>query len=268
MGSAGLPEQIDSLEDVDERVHQFYDKTDNGYRLTKIDNLLSAKNREKEEKRRYKEMVKDYEDKLGHLSEGDIEELISLKESKKKEEQRKLEEKRQWEALKRQMEENHERQLSELRQEANKNWVLLEEYVRNDHLRRELENRNVTETGKDVIPQLVKDRVRLVLDDDGRPNLRFLDQHGSEIMVNGKNDDYTLDDFMEEISGRYDDLFLGANKSGTGAYISAKHSAKANKLPSNMSHKEKADFVSTHGEEAFKRLLMLDLAKKREARSA
>lgn len=265
MDEVTLPETLPSIDGVDRKIAQFYEQQDDGsYRLTSIEALLNAKRREKEEKRKFKQIAEEYQSKLGGLSDAEVEELISLKEAKKQEEVRKLEEKRQWEALKRQMEENHQKQIQESKSEAQRNWSLLEKYVREDHLRRALEERNATETGKQILPQLLKDRVKIATDDNGSLALRFFDEYGAPIMVNSKNEDYSLDDFMDEVYNRYDDLFLGANRSGTGATISAKHAAKTNKMPSTMSAKEKADFIGQFGEEAYTRLLQLDMQKRRQ----
>jgi len=264
--AAGLPEVIDDLEDVESKVQQFYDKQDDGsFKLTTIDGLRNAKNREKEEKKRYKELASNYEKKFSGFSDEEMEELINIRETKKAEEIRNLEDKRQWEALKRRMEENHTRQIKDIEEEKKRNWDLLEGYVRDDHLKSALSERGVSDTGRQLLPKILKDRIGIRLEDGNRPSLEFFDEYGQPQVVNGKNEDYTLDDFMEEVSSQYDDLFLGPNKSGTGAAISARHAAKMKNLPSAMSPAEKARYVSEYGPESFKQLVKIELEKKRQS---
>lgn len=264
--SKGLPEVVTSLEDVEDRVRQFYDRDESGaYRLTSIDGLRNAKVREKEEKKRWKEQALKYEERFGGIDEAELEELIRLREDKKHQQVRDLEEKRQWEALKQQMEENHRKHLDGVKSEAERNWALLEEYVRNDHLRAALEERGATDTGKRILPELLSRRVKLTLTEDGQPTLTFFDSSGKQIHVNGKNEDYSINDFMEEVYQNYDDLFVGANKSGTGAAINARHAARQNIMPSKMSDKQKADFIAQYGEESYRNLLLMEIQKRRES---
>lgn len=264
-----LPEVVNDISEVDERLRQFYDRDEAGaYRLTTIDGLKNAKFREKEEKKRWKEAAMRYEEKFGGLDEKDLEELIRYREERKSQHVRELEEKRQWEALKKQMEDNHKMQIDGVRSEAQRNWALLEEYVRNDHLRSALDERGATETGKRILPELLSRRVKLTLSEEGSPTLTFFDQTGKQIHVNGKNEDYTINDFMEEVYHNYDDLFVGANKSGTGAAITAKHAARQNILPSKMTDKQKADFISQYGEDSYRNLLLLEVQKRRESQGA
>jgi hypothetical protein len=202
------------------------------------------------------------------MDEQELEELIQYREDRKNVQQRELEEKRQWEALKQQMEDNHRKQIETKAVEAKRNWDLLEQYVRNDHLRSALEERGATETGKRILPELLARRVQLSLTEEGQPTLVFFDQNGKQIHVNGKNEDYTINDFMEEVYHNYDDLFVGANKSGTGATITARHAARQNMLPSKMSDREKAAFISQYGEESYRNLLQLEIQKRRESQGA
>lgn len=269
MPSTGLPEIVNSLEDIDERLHQFYDRDETGaFRLTDIRSLKNAKDREKEEKKRWKQTAVEYEQRLGGIGKDELEELISIRERQKQEEVRQLEERRQWEALKQQMEDNHKRQIEGVKSESQRNWGLLEQYYRNTHLRHALEERGATDTGKKILPELLANRVRLTLDEEGHPKLNFYDSNGKQIHVNAKNEDFTINDFMEEIYHNYDDLFVGANKSGTGATITAKHAARQNILPSKMTDRQKADFINQYGEESYRQLLMVEIQKKNDERAA
>jgi hypothetical protein len=257
-GVRDLPDFVNSLDDVSPKLHQFYDKNeDGGYSLTSISALKNAKNREKDERQRWKTKAQELETKFSAISNEELDELLTLKQRKEQEEIERLEEKRQYEVLKRQMQENHEKTLKHEREEKKRYFEMLENTIKDNVLTTALDRRQATETAKRLLPKLMRQNARLKIEDDGGARLSFFDEEsGEELQVNKTNDPFTVDDFIDLYAERYDELFIGANRSGTGAAIAARNSIRRDELPSKMSPSRKAAYIKEYGSDAYKELLI------------
>lgn len=243
---------VDTLDGVDEALHSLYTPKDGRFVLD-VDGIEDTSGLKKaldaERKRADAEAKQAKAWKTLGKTPAEIEELL---ESQRKAEEDKLNKAGEWDKLRAQMNEKHQAEL------AKKDEAL-------GGMRKALERHLVDATATaaiaaaDGVPDLLLPHVQKhvrVIEDNGEFSVKVVDAKGDP-RVNAKGDLLAIADLVSEMktSDIYGRAFKGSGQSGSGTPPGPGGGGTLpNKRRSEMSSKERADFVDTHGLDAYKAL--------------
>ena len=247
---------VDSLEGVDEALHGFYVEKDGKFHLedvTALRNTMKHTKTERDEARRRAAAVSKWEG-LGKTPE-EIQSLLTAQAQKDEEAARKAgdfdsilnQHKTTWEGEKTTLSGQ-----VDFWQNKYKNAEL--SYA----LTSELSKAEVTTEGLDVLPRILKDRVRFEVDGD-KVTIKIMSSDGSTPMAGGGADGQaTFADLVKDAKTKYPSLFKGSGQSGSGASDNRGSSGgnPGNLKRSAMTTTDKAKYIAEHGQEAYLKLPM------------
>lgn len=262
-----LAATLDTLEGLAEDLHEDYEEKDGKFHLKLLNGLVSADkvedvsglksalNKERDNASAASKKVRALEEQFAGV---DLEEYNRLKELERTEEEKNAEKKGEWDKLKLQMTEAHNKELDGRTARENKLLSVLESKTIDAEAITAL-----TELEGNVALMLphVKKRVKMI-EEDGTFVARVVDEAGNP-RVNGDGDFLKVKELVSEM--RDQDTFAGAfkvgAKSGTGTPPggSGDGSGKKGVIPSDlkrgtMKTKDKIAFIKEHGEAEFMKL--------------
>lgn len=238
-----LPFSVESLDNVPENLRELYAETDNGYRLN-VDgyedpsNLKSALQKEREAAKKYSRELEGWK-KTGKSPD----EIADLLLQAEKADEDKAKNAGEWDKLKDQLMEKHNRELS-TREEALKGMKsTLESYLVDAQAASAIsEHKGVTQLLMPHVKAAVK-----VIDEDGQYKVRVVNDRG-EPRINDKGEYMTINELVSEMrqSEVYGRAFESSAKAGSGANPAGGSSGGSSGIKSLADAKtpaEKAEYV-------------------------
>lgn len=259
---------VESLEDIDETLREEYVEVEDGtFRLKALEGfvpadkvqdvsgLKSALKKERENAAAAAKKAKALEEKLGGVDLDKYEEMLT---AQAEAEEREAEKKGEWEKLKAQMREQHQKELETREQ-------------RTTRLKKELERHLIDSQATSAINELqgnvtlllphVKAHVTLIEGDDGSYKAQVVDDTGTP-RVNGDGNLLTIKDLVSEM--RSSEVYAGAFKAteksgggtppadgGKGGSGGGDGKPPKDQRRSEMSPKEKVAYIKEYGNDAF-----------------
>jgi DNA-binding transcriptional MerR regulator len=248
---------VDSLDGVDEALHGFYTQGEDGKfhleDVTALRNSMKHAKTERDEARRKAASVAKWE-KLGK-SPDEIQALLEAQAAKEEEAARKAgdfdsilnQHKTAWEGEKSQLTGQ-----VDFWQNKYKNAEL--SYA----LTSELSKAEVTTEGLEVLPRILKERVKFEVEGD-KVHIKILAADGATPMAGGGADGQaTFADLVKDAKTKYPSLFKGSGQGGSGASDTGGSGGNppTNLKRSQMTVTEKSKYIADHGQEAYLKLPM------------
>jgi len=271
-----LQATIDSLEGLSEEIAEEYEPLETGgYKLKilsgyvpesdveNVGGLKSALEKERENVANLKRKTKSLEDKFGGI---DTEEYRTLKEQQREAEEREAEKKGEWEQLKQQMRDQHNEQIAEKDRETARVKQELERHLIDAQATEAIngENGNVT-----LLLPHVKALVKLK-EEDGVFKAQVVDATGTS-RVDAEGNPLTIKALVSEM--RTQEVYAGAfkgtgsagggtppgdggegNDAANGGGNPPAGDAVVDKPRSQMTPREKVDYINKHGNDKYQSL--------------
>lgn len=252
-----IPNEVDDLEAVPEVLRGFYSEGEDGkFVLEDISKLKSALRHVRDERDREKKKAAEALKKAKNaMSEEDLEELQRLREEHEEREAEVAKKRGEFDKLLAKMEEKQKKALEDREQREAALKKALEREMIDSRITAALASAKATEQGIDLLPDRLKNRVKLV-EEEGHYNVIVLDEGGTPD-INNEGKPKTIADLVEDAKGKYSPLFQGTGATGSGA---SQQPTSGGALPAKtkpyeeMSPFEKSEFISQYGEEAFFKL--------------
>lgn len=248
-----LKYQVDSLDGLDDDLKALYTEKDGKFVLdvegvedtSGLKESLRASNKEAMERRKQLEAWK----RIGKTPD-EIEELL---EAQRVADEEKATKKGEWEKLKAQMNETHQKELSKKDELVSKMRSALERHLVDAAATAAIASAKGV---PDLLLPHVQRHVKVVEDDNGEFSVQVVDAKGDP-RVNGKGEALTISDLVAEMRGSdvFGRAFEGSGHSGSGMKpANGAGGAGTTKKSDFKSEKERAAWVDEHGIDAYKAL--------------
>ena len=249
-----FPQSVADINVVPEPARPLYVKQQDGsYKYDDISALRSALDHEKNNR---KSIAEQLESAKPFLALGKTpEEIKALLDAQAAQEQNKLREAGDFEALKQQMEQNHQQQVGTLESKMGNYRKQIEKMLVSDQAQQVLGHADIQGNPLLLMP-IIRDRVEVKEKDDGSFTLVVKNAQGQP-MLNANNEPATMMDLAKELrkDSNYAAAFKGVNQSGGGAPNGSGPGGSPNGLSrSKMSVREKSAFIREHGQQAYNEL--------------
>jgi hypothetical protein len=270
-----LATKLDSLEGLDESLHDNYEKQEDGTYLLaalkgfiaeadveNVDGLKSALDKERASVRDAAKKFKNLQEKFAGV---DLEKYESLLAAAADHEEAEATKKGEWDKLKVQMVDKHNEDLAKKDSQIGRLKKELERHLVDAAVTGAI---STAEGNVQVLKPHVKALVTLVEQDSGEFAPQVVDASGSP-RVNGSGDPLSITDLVSEMRGQevFAGCFKGSGQSGSDSLPlgggEGSGDAGGGGIPtipkeglvrSSMTTREKVDFVRAHGDEAFQSL--------------
>jgi hypothetical protein len=253
-----LKATVDTLDDVPETVRDFYEESDGRFRLKvegvefpeEVKGLKTALERERDARKRIEQEARTLREQI---PEGfDPERWEQLTKAEKEREQRKAEEKGEWEKLRGQLQEQHQKQIQEWEGREKTLLSQLDQKIVDEAI---LGAAAQHDAYAHLLPKYAKDFVKVV-EEDGRRRPVVVDERGDR-RLNEKGEDMTIPQLVEwmKVQEQYWPLFKGHGVAGGGSSGRSGAGGAHSKKISEMSEAEKVAFVQEHGLDRYKELI-------------
>jgi hypothetical protein len=247
-----LKREVGKLEEVDEKHRDLYVERNGKFYLDAEDanDLTSALEKERKARRDAEKAAKDFKDKYGDLDADAAREALALKQEL---EEKKLKDAGEFdkalEARVSKMREDHKKEREKLEGEVKTKDSRLSELLIDSALR---DIALKPEIG--VLPKAISTVVKLAkdvwkLDKDGKP----VAMSGTEQIYGKDGGPITMAEWVSNLKTDHDYLF-GQPSGGGAANTGNTGTGSAGKKRSQMSTKEKSDYIEKHGREAYEKL--------------
>lgn len=255
-GGFDFPETVDSLDGVPERARPLYvkDEATGKFKYDDVSSLKSALEHEKQQRRSLaqKNGTLAKWEKLGKTPE----EIEGMLQQQAEAEQQRLKDSGDFDALKAQLETNHQSALAAKDERIGKLTKQIEKLLYSDQIKTVLSDKDV-EGNPVLLMGPLRDRVKIEEDSEtGEFRMTVLNADGHP-MLNSSNQPATLKDLALQFKSdeNYAGAFKGVNQSGGGTPNKSGGGAPINgKKRSEMSTTEKAAFVREHGADEYNKL--------------
>lgn len=255
-GGFDFPETVDNLDGVPERARPLYvkDEATGKFKYDDVSSLKSALEHEKQQRRSLaqKNGTLAKWEKLGKTPE-EIEEMLT---QQAEAEQQRLRDSGDFDAIKKQLEDNHATAIAGKDERIGKLTKQIEKLLYSDQVKTVLADKDV-EGNPVLLMGPLRDRVKIEEDSDsGEFRMTILNADGHP-MLNSSNQPATLKDLALQFKGdeNYAGAFKGVNQSGGGTPNKQGGGAPINgKKRSEMSTAEKTAFVRDHGADEYNKL--------------
>lgn len=243
---------VDSLEAIDETLHDFYEQDGDKFKLKvegiePVDGLKSALEKERKAARELEKKVKRWES-LGKSDE----EIADLLKKAEDAELSEAERKGEWDKLRAQMNEKHQAELKSRDDKLKAMQSTLERHLIDATATAAI----AAEKGvPDLLLPHVQRHVRVV-DEDGEFVVRVVDAKGDP-RVDAKGEPLTIADLVKEMKASeiFGRAFEASGNTGSGKQPGSGSGGTGTAKPrGKMSLEEKADFIAQHGQEAYQAL--------------
>ncbi len=262
---------LESLEGIPEDFHENYEEGEDGkYHLALVKDfvpkdkvedvtgLKSALQKERQNAKSFAQQLKEFQEKYGDI---DPDEVKELRDARAKAEEEKAKAEGRWDDLKKQLNEAHQKDLAKKDQVIEGLKKTLERHLVDGQAATAINQAS----GSDLLLPFVKERVKVVQEDNGEFAVRVVDEHGNP-KVNGQGDYMSINDLVGEMreQERYAALFKAPingggggtppnEGEGTGRPPAGKGGGSIPKdvKRSALSVKDKVAFIREHGKEAY-----------------
>jgi hypothetical protein len=126
--------------------------------------------------------------------------------------------------------------------------------VKQNLVDRLVEQANLTEEGKQVVPRLLPTNFAVDMSDPLKPKLMVVDDTG-KLRMNAKMDPMQPAEVLSELREKLPSMFRGNGKSGAGAGEGGSAMAPTNKKPSTWTPEQKSAYQREHGHPAYQELV-------------
>jgi hypothetical protein len=242
---------VDDINAVDEAFRAFYKKRDDGKWQLDVEGaepaeaIAGLKNALASEKL----TAKQRQERLDALEKGDLVELQRLREEDRKRREKDAHDKGDWETLKNQLVEQHQKEIAELTKKLQAKDGIIEQVLVDNQAMSELAAAQVV-SPKVMLPH-IKPFLK-VIDEDGKPSIQVVDEKGKpRLSPDGKGSNMTVAQLIESFkqSADYQPFFKGTGGRGGGSDSDAgKGGGNFDAKPhSAMTDDEKSKFITDHG---------------------
>lgn len=257
-----LQAQVESLDDVPEGLHDFYEERDGTYRLSvegvefpdEVKGLKTALERERESRTKAEKRARELAEKIPEGFDPERWERLTTEEQER--EQRKAEEKGEWEKLRAQLQEKHSERENELKGRLESLQVQLDDTIVDSQL---LQAAAEHEAYAKLLPEHARKHIE-VQEVDGRRVAVVVDGSG-ERMLDDDGNDMTIAGLVAWMSEQeeYWPLFKGKGVAGGGAAGRNGAGRAHRKSLKDMSEKERMDLIDEMEPEEYAKLVEAEL---------